>query len=191
MQTIALMGPHGTGKTTVYEALRKQRPDFSYFSTPEKYLLSGLKYKDSFDMIKKIGIGQFALMNISTWAAIDPIFNTTLEQKQTIIADGSMVETSAQYLVQRETSKDYELCDVLKRIAKYHAALITKFIYFPIGVLPIKTNETLPERSLLQKIDENIPRAFGWLGVPDSIVHRLKSVSIEDRVREVLHIIEG
>ena len=187
MTTIALIGSHGTGKTTVFEELKKRKPDYKYFSSSVRHMMPILGYKNAWELTEKMGAGQFELMNMNSWAVIDPKQNTQLKMGDTVITDRSAVDCSAYYLTLRDKAADYELCDVLKKIAKHYASLVTSFIYFPAGVFPLKGDEIRPNDERLQKkVDLNIPRALHWLDVPEKRLYHLRSATVEDRVEEVL-----
>jgi predicted ATPase len=190
MKTIALIGSHGTGKSTVFEELKKRKPDYKYFSSAVRHMMPALGYKNAWELINRIGTGQFELMNMSTWAVIDPKQNTQLKPEDTIITDRSAVDYSAYFLTLRERPTDYELGDLIKGIAKHYSSLVDHFIYFPTGVFPFKADHMQLENSDFQeKADTAIPRALHWLGIPEKRVYRLRSAAVEDRVEEALEFI--
>ncbi len=190
MKTIALIGSHGTGKTTVFEELKKRKQDYKYFSSAVRHMMPALGYKTPWELIARIGEGQFELMNMSSWAVIDPKQNTQLKAEDTIITNRSTVDYSAYYLTLRERPTDYELGDIIKGIAKHYSSLVDHFVYFPTGVFPFKTDHMQPENSDFQKkVDTAIPRALHWLGIPEKKVYHLKSTTVDARVEEALEFI--
>jgi len=190
MTTISLIGSHGTGKTTVFEELKRKRPDYKYFSSSVRYMMPILGYKNSWELTKEIGAGHFELMNLNSWSVIDPKQNTLLKPEDAVITDRSAVDCYAYFLTLRDKPADYELGNLIKLMAKHYASLITGFIHFPTGVFPLKGDETRPADERLQKkVDENIPRALYGLGIPEKRVYHIRSTSVDDRVEEVFEIV--
>jgi len=190
MPTISLMGSHGTGKTTVYEAIQKRHPDFVYFSGPVRRLLPALGYTDVWQPIQAGGRAVFELVNMSTWVRIDPELNTCLKPGGTIVTDRSVVDSCAYYLTDA-TERDLQFDGLLRRLARHYASLTNKFVYFPAGVFPLKDDGVRPGADFQTQVDAHFAAALRFIGIPESKVHRLQSTAIEDRVEEVLQVIES
>ncbi len=75
---IALTGAHGTGKTTVFDVLKKKYPSFVYFTEGVRHQVPAFGYSNPYDIVNEIGIGAFELMNINSWSIIDPKSNSLL-----------------------------------------------------------------------------------------------------------------
>ncbi|HLF54792.1 MAG TPA: AAA family ATPase [Candidatus Nanoarchaeia archaeon] len=190
MKTISLIGSHGTGKTTIFDKIKEQRPELRYFRESVREFVPALGYASPWDLVREFGIGPFELMNMNSWAVMDPAQNSLLQQNDTIVTDRSAIDNFAYYLTLCTGQTDFDVEELLKRMGQYYASLTTKFVYFPIGAIPLKGDDMRPSDSDLQRrVDENISRAFRILRVPEQKVHLLKSTTIDGRTKEVLEVI--
>lgn len=188
MPTISLIGSHGTGKTTVYEAIRKRHPEFVYFTGPVRRLLPALGYTDIWQPIEAVGRAVFELVNMSAWARIDPELNTCLKSGDTIVTERSVVDSCAYYLTDAK-ERDLQFDGLLRRLAQHYASLTNRFVYFPAGIFSFKEDGVRPGADFQRRVDASFPAALRFIGIPESKVHSLQSTTIEDRVEEVLQVI--
>lgn len=190
MKLISLIGSHGTGKTTVLNKIKEQRADFRYFRESVRTFVPALGYVSPWEMARECGIGPFELMNMNSWAVMDPSQNSVLQPNDTIITDRSAIDNFAYYLTLRVGLTDFDVEEQLKRMAQYYASLTTKFVYFPIGIFPVSGDEMRPGDSDLQRrVDENMLRALQILNIPEQKTHLLKATTIDERTKEVLEVI--
>ncbi|MBI2548771.1 hypothetical protein HYW21_05465 [Candidatus Woesearchaeota archaeon] len=72
-------------------------------------------------------------------------------------------------------------------MARYYASLVDVFVYFPVGNIPLRgDNMKSADKEYQTLVDEQILVAFKALKVSESRIHRLQSVSVDGRVKEVL-----
>src|SRR3989338_6977457 len=125
---IALIGSHGTGKTTVFfEEMRKQRPDLIYFSEGVRHQSPAFGYGDPEGVCEKYGVGAFGLMNMNSWSVIDPKHNTTLDQHAVVVCDRSALDNYAYYLALRNTEEDFKFEPLLAGMARHYVSLNRSF----------------------------------------------------------------
>lgn len=187
---IALIGAHGTGKTSVFNALKTKRPNFLYFSEGTRHQTTVFGYANPYQIVDEVGIGTFEAMNINSWSVIDRKVNTVLDAKKTIITDRSAIDNYGYYLTLKKGRKDVLLGTFIKKMAKHYVSLIDIFIYFPVGVFVLKNDKMrLGDEAYQKKLDKNMRKALSELGIPKAKIHELKSVKIKDRVDEILNLI--
>jgi len=187
---LALTGSHGTGKTTIFEAIKAGCPDYLYFSEGVRHQVPAFGYSDPHKIVDEIGIGAFELMNINSWSVIDYKVNTALDLKTTIITDRSSIDNYGYYLTLKNKSVDSKVEKLVKNMARYYASLIDIFVYFPIGVFPLKAdNMRSGDEDYQNRLDENIMKTFSEFEVPQSKIYRLKPTTVEERVNEILKLI--
>jgi len=186
---MSLVGSHGVGKTKVYNLIKERNPSWQCFSEGVRHQVPSFGYEDPYKILDEIGIGAFELMNINSWSVVDPKVNTTLDPRINILTDRSSVDSFGYYLALRKSQADFDVGGLVKGMAKYYASLVDIFVYFPIGPFPLKGDKMRPNDKEYQKlVDEKILVAFKELGVPESKIHRLRSVKIDERVEEVLKL---
>jgi len=189
---IALIGSHGTGKTTIFNIIKDKYPKFQYFSEPTRHQTTALGYNSPYEIVEKFGIGTFELMNINSWSVIDPKINTTLDINRPIITDRSALDNYSYYLTLRNSEYDFYTADLIKEMTKYYCSLIDLFIYFPVGIFELVGDEMRIDNTKHQiDVDNNLVLAFKELDIPKSKVYTLKSISINDRTNEILKLIEA
>ena len=89
--TIALIGAHGTGKTTVFNLLKSAKPDWQFFGEGVRHLMTAYGYKDPYEMVSEIGAGAFQLMNVNAWSVIDPEANGQFDKNKVAVCDGAVI----------------------------------------------------------------------------------------------------
>ncbi|MBI2547742.1 AAA family ATPase [Candidatus Woesearchaeota archaeon] len=185
----ALIGSHGTGKTTVFEQIRVTHPEFQYFQEGVRHQVPSFGFESPYDIIDRIGIGAFELMNLNSWSVIDPAVNSTLDPTRTIITDRSAIEGYA-YFLSLKTERDNGVAELIRHMSRHYASLIDTFVYFPIGVFPLSGDQMRPCRPDFQReVDDKVRVALQELDVPMDKVYRLQSKDIEGRVNEILEVI--
>lgn len=191
MRLFPLIGSHGTGKTTVYQALKERKPEYTYFSTPARYLLPRLGYSTTERAARDAGRGALQLMMMNSWTLTDPAQNNALKPTDTVVTDRFAIDTLAYYLMYRETPSDFAIEKIITNLARHYCALATKFIYFPIGTFPVKGDEMRPSDEASQKqIDEQMKQILAGFETPETRIHRLKSTTVDERVKEILMVTE-
>ena len=187
---ISLVGSHGTGKTAVFEQIRLKHPEYQYFKEGVRHQVPSFGYGDPYKIVDEYGIGIFEVMNINSWSVIDPNVNTRLDTNGTIVTDRSSVDNYAYFLTLKKQG-DIKLQRIIKQMAEYYASLVDRFVYFPTGAVRLQKDHMRPGGDNYQKsVDENIRKAFEDLGVPKPKIHHLQSYSVEERVEEVLGLVE-
>ncbi len=188
---IALIGSHGTGKTSVCKVLKKKKPEYAYFTEGVRHQVLKFGYKDPFQIAEKFGIGAFELMNVNSWSVIDSDANTLLAKNRTVITDRSALDNYAYFLALKK-APDKKVAELVKRMCKHYAGLVDKFIYFPVGAITLKGDDMRPEDADFQKkVDQCIRKAIRELGVNKNKVYVIKKGSPEMRTEEVMRIISG
>ena len=195
----ALVGAHGTGKTTVFNVLKERHPEWAYFTEGVRHQVPALGYASPYRIVDEVGVGAFELMNISTWSVIDPALNTLLDPERIIVTDRSAVDNYAYFSTLRRQIDDPALQKMnlrveilVRKMARHYASLVDQFIYFPVGIFPVQGDLMRPADEQYQRqVDKDLRGAFLDLGVPESRIHRLQSISIDDRVEEVLRVISS
>ncbi len=187
---IALIGSHGTGKTTVFEALKQSKPEWLFFSEAVRHQSRVFGYHDPYQVTEKLGIGVFELMNINAWSVIDPLVNSALNPEKIIITDRSAVDNYGYYLAMRETEFDAKIETLLRGMAAHYASLVDIFVYFPIGKFPLQGDE-LRKGSVLHQseIEHGIQGALCELNVVHNKLYYLKSTTVHERTEEITHLI--
>tara|TARA_Y100000310_G_C20522026_1_gene734150 strand:- start:32 stop:601 length:570 start_codon:yes stop_codon:yes gene_type:complete len=181
----ALVGAHGTGKTTVFKVIKERHPDWLYFTEGVRHQVPAFGYESPYEIVDEIGIGAFELMNVNSWSVIDPGVNTLLRGDESIITDRSVVDNFAYYLTLRQ--EPFEGEQLLRNMATHYASLVDTFVYFPIGIFPLIGDSMRPQDEEYQRRhDANIKIAFQELGVPQEKIHMLEAISVEARVKEIL-----
>ncbi len=192
MPTISLIGAHGTGKTTIIDEIKKRHPKYHYLSECVRYLMPRLGYRDAWQIVNEHGAALFELMNINAWSVIDPQQNPLIKPEMTLVIDRSPVDCVGYYYGFRSTKEDFAAENLVKKLATHYASLTDAFVYFPVGVIPLKGDELRPPDIMTQCItDTGIKRALAELRIPESKLHYLQSTSVDERVEEVLKVIEA
>jgi thymidylate kinase len=187
---IALIGSHGTGKTTVFNRLKNDYPQFHYLKEGVRVQMPGYGYKNPYDFIDQFGIGVFEVMNINSWTVIDPQLNTLID-KTSIIMDRSTIDNYAYYLALRETELDFKLEPLLKKMAYYFTEFVDLYVYFPINVIPLVNDEMrIGDQEYQKKIDESLKQALKFLEVDQSKIHHLLATTVDNRVNEIISLIK-
>jgi nicotinamide riboside kinase len=186
---IALIGSHGTGKTTVFERLRQEVPNAQFFTEQVRHQLPKFGYDNPYTLIQQNGIAAFELMNINSWSVIDPDANTTLDERR-IITERSAIDNYAYYLTLRESKFDYEAETVLRNMARYYASLVDLFIYFPVGKIPLTADKMRKDDIDYQHaVDKNIRKTLKDFGIGGDRVYHIQSKDIDRRMQEVLDVL--
>lgn len=189
---VALIGSHGTGKTSVFNALRKKFPRHLYFSEAVRHQAAVFGYRSPQKLIGKIGVTAFELMNMNAWSVIDKKMNGYLKDSSVIITDRSAIDNYGYYLAGRKNREDFRSGKLLKNMAMHYAHLIDLFIYFPVGQVVLKKDAVRPgDRGYQMQVDKNIKKIMKDFGIPARKIHYLKSASVEDRVGEIGVIIKA
>ncbi len=183
---IALIGSHGTGKTTVFDAIKKIRPQWQYFSEGVRHQVPAFGFTDPHQIVGEIGIGAFELMNINSWSIIDPQVNSLFNRKIPTFMDRSPIDNYAYYLTLKGEN-DVKFEKLVRGMAKHYAGIIDLFVYFPIGIFPLKGDDMRPDDKEYQKrLDQNFREALKELGIPESKIYALKAITVKGRVEEIL-----
>ncbi len=185
--TISLIGAHGTGKTTIFNLLKAEHPDWQFFGENIRHLMPKFGYQDPYEMAAEVGSGAFQLMNVNAWCMIDPDSNSQFDKTRPAICDGAVISNYIYYQALRKTEADLKLENAFIRVASYYATLIDKFIYFPIGMIPLMADPMRPgDYDFQKRIDDQIPLAFAQLKIPPEKIYKLKTNTPEQRLAEVL-----
>lgn len=192
MKKIAFFGAHGTGKTTVFEELKRTRTDWFYFQEMARVKSVAFGYNDPWEIEKEVGEAVLEVMLISHFGTIDSKFNPFVDAKndQILIADRSPVDYYGYYLTERKNNQDFILENFLKKMTQYYVDLFDLFIYFPIGVIPLIGDKMRPSDQKYQiDIDKNMLEAVNILNIPKTKIYTIKSEKINERVEELIKII--
>ncbi len=189
---VALVGSHGTGKTTVFNRLRGQlAADTQFFSEQVRHQMPKFGYRNPDQFVAEHGIAAFELMNINAWSIIDPDANTSIRDSH-IITERSAVDNYAYYLTLRSTPFDFQAETVLRNMARHYASLVDLFIYFPVGRIPLRADTMRrKDRAYQLEVDRNIRVTLDTFGVSGSKIHQLQAQSISDRTQEVIDVLQS
>jgi len=188
---IALIGSHGTGKTTVFNRLRTELPASHFFSEPVRHQMPKFGYKNPYEFIEKHGIAAFELMNMNNWNVIDPAVNTSLHESR-LLVERSAVDNYAYYLALRSTEFDYSAESVLKRMAQYYASLVDLFIYFPVGKIPLKADQMRKSNREYQlTVDRHIRQILDEFDIPGHKIYEVQGLSVGERTAEIMRLLES
>jgi hypothetical protein len=76
-------------------------------------------------------------------------------------------------------------------MAQYYASLIDQFIYFPVNIIPLKAdNMRIADTNYQLEVDKNILKTLDMFDIGGDRIHYLKSVSIADRTKEILNVLQ-
>ncbi|HSX16279.1 MAG TPA: AAA family ATPase [Candidatus Saccharimonadales bacterium] len=188
---IALIGSHGTGKTTVFEKLRGELPESHFFTEQVRHQMPKFGYKNPYQFIDQYGIAAFELMNMNNWNVIDPTVNTALTGAR-LITERSAIDNYAYYLALRSSEFDYKAEAVLKNMAQYYASLVDLFIYFPVGVIPLKADAMRKKDKTYQlEVDRHIRETLDRFGIGGNKIYQVHTTSVADRTKEILNLLES
>lgn len=184
---LSLIGAGGTGKTEVFKKIKEKHPGWQYFTEGVRHQVPAFGYNNPYEIVDKLGIAAFELMNINSWSVIDPKVNTILNPKVNIVTDRSSIDNYAYYLLHRISKQDFEAETLIRNMAKYYASLTDIFVYFSIGKIPLVSDNMRPESlEYQQKIGLKIDQAIKQLDIPESKIYPLNSISLNERVEEIL-----
>ncbi|MBI4152818.1 ATP-binding protein [Candidatus Woesearchaeota archaeon] len=187
----SLIGAHGTGKTTVFNALQTRHPEWQFFSEGIRHQIPAFGYHTPYELIDAVGIGVFEVMNINSWSVIDPQTNPLINPDNITITDRSVLDNLGYFLTLKQKS-DTKLEPLIRKMVTHYASLTDHWIYFPIGVFPLVGDTMRPQDdSYQQAIDLNIRRALKELKISPKRVHYLSSSNLEGRIDEVLTLIQS
>lgn len=186
----ALIGSHGTGKSTVFEELKPHIPEANFFTEGVRHQTPSFGYDNPYQLIGKFGVGAFELVNINSWSVIDPGVNSLLSKTDVVITDRSAVDNYAYFLTLAASEEDLKLLPLIRNMARHYASLVDKYIYFPTGNIELVGDDMRPsDIEYQERVASNIELALDELGVPESKVHQLGSIIVSERVKEVLRVI--
>lgn len=183
-----MFGAHGTGKTTILDNIKKMHPEYFYIKEPIRHQTTAFGYKTPWEIEKEVTEAVYEIMNMNFFSVIDKECNPYLKPEKTVIIDRSPIDVYAYYLAERKEKLDYKIENLLKNMALYYNGLIDLFVYFPIGKIPLIGDEMRPDDPKYQKkVDKYMKKSIKELNVPNDKIYTLNSISIGDRVNEVLH----
>lgn len=193
----ALVGAHGTGKTTVFNVLKERHPEWAYFTEGVRHQAPAFGYGSPYHIVEEVGIGAFELLNLNSWSVIDPAVNTLLDPERRVVTDRSAVDNYAYFLTLKRQTDDPQLQEInarveplVRKMARHYASLVDRFIYFPIGKFPLVGDDMRPaDTEYQQQMAREMGFAFHSLNVPQIKIHTLEALTIDDRVEEVLQVI--
>jgi len=189
---VALIGSHGTGKTSVFDALRKKFPGHLYFSEAVRHQASAFGYKDPDSLTGEIGVAAFELMNMNAWSVIDKKMNGYLNERSVIITDRSAIDNYGYYLTRRKSPQDFQAGALLKNMARHYTRLIDVFVYFPLGPVTLKKDRIRRgDHGYQTAVDSNIKKILKEFGIPGRRIHVLSSGSIKGRVNEIGRLVKS
>lgn len=178
---IALIGSHGTGKTTVIDYLKRKYPQHHFYGDIFRELASRLGYERPRAIADESGITPYVSAALNAYHHVE----------QPAIFDQGPVVIYAYYLAYLDRDRG-KVTPFVEKLAMHHAQLVDHYIYFPVGKIPLITDDMRPgELDFQKKVDECIQRALEACGVPADRVYTVESIGIADRVKEVESFIEG
>jgi len=195
MKKIALIGSHGTGKTTVVIGVKKEFGDlFTYMGEINRILVPQMGYERPRQIVAENGIATYIAAMIGTYAVIEERFNILKENKN-ILLDRSPVDFLGYYQVYLKRDGQ-EPSPFIYKLAKMYMDKIDKFFYFPTGVIPLVADDMRPggdkgESNFQLAVDEEIKCALQNLKIEKSKIHHVQSRGIEERIKEVITLIKG
>ena len=183
---VALIGAHGTGKTSVYSALQEVRPSWLYLPEPARHIAPIIGASFPPDFLEKYGISFLQAIQLSHFCVLDPSLNPSLKLKNSpLILDRSPLDYLAYYYYFRTPAEEKDE-DLMLKLVGYYTNFIDLFIFFPTGVF------SLPEDPLtgfeLQKDIENYLLSF--LECVFAPVYSLESTTVSSRRDEIIGLIE-
>lgn len=183
---VSLCGSHRTGKTTTFEAIQAQRPDWHYIPEPARYLIPIIGFENPPAFLQQYGIAFLQSIQLSHFCLLDPHLNPTLRDLQNpLLVDRSPLDYLAYYTQFCTPDQDkYE--DVLLRLTRHYAQWIDLFILFPTDVFTLP-DEPMQGLAIQHDIDALIQRMLVRLSCR---VHRLQSTSPPERTREIIDLLE-
>jgi len=192
MKEIAFIGAHGTGKTSVFEEIKKIKPEWSYFGEMARVKSKSFGYDNPWEIEKEVGEAVLDVMLVSHFGIIDQSTNPFIRNNdQVLIADRSPVDYFGYYLTERNKD-DFKLENFLKKITQYYINQFDLFVYFPVGVIPLIGDEMRPSDVEYQnKVDTNILETIDIFDIPKERVYKLSSIKISERAEEVIKIVES
>jgi predicted ATPase len=183
---VALIGAHGTGKTTTLREIVRQR-SWRHLTEATRYVMPVLQYENPYDFVDKYGIGFYESITISYWCVLDPNHNTIMANiNEVVLLDRSPIDNIAYYYLLR-TPHEYLYEDVLLKLATHHLQYIDLFILFPVGVLDLVPDIMQPKK--LQEEYDTVLREIVKNFRVD--VYEVESATTNERAKEIINVIEA
>ena len=195
MKKIALIGSHGTGKSTVVKGIRKEFGDrFGYIGELNRILVPQLGYKRPRDIVLESGIGDYVAAMIGAYSVIEEQFNCLNGDKH-LLLDRAPVDFLGYYQVYLKKNGQ-EPTPFVYKLAKIYMEKIDQFFYFPVGVIPLEADDMRPggnkkEEQFQRAVDTEIRQAIKDLAINEGKIHYIQNIGIEERIEEAIEVVSG
>lgn len=175
MNSIALIGASGTGKTTTLERVRQLRPEWKFLTEATRDLVPILGYDTPWAIVDEFGIAYYEAIMLSYWNVLTQLHS------EMVLIDGSPLDNFAYYLICRRGNEvRYE--KILRKMCEFYSKSISRYILFPVGVFEFVHDE-MRVVDLQREHDQALRSICSDFQVT---FYELKSISVEDRAHEVI-----
>jgi nicotinamide riboside kinase len=175
---IAIIGSHGTGKTTLLDYLKKDYPGFKHYGDIFRDIAKKTGYLRPRSIFEESGISVLVGAALGEYSDLETYANVLLDQ-------GPVVMMAYYYAHSDEDNK------FLIKLAKYYSDMIDFYIYLPVNTIPLISDDMRPvELDFQQKVDLKLKEELIKMGIPKKKVYAVKSLGIQERVEEVGSIIK-
>ena len=183
---LALIGAHRTGKTSVFNEIKKIKKDWCYIPSPYRYIMPIIDFS-GYEFLNRYGIAFYEGMNLSLWSILDPNFNTLLKDlKKNILIDRSPVDYLSYYYLMRKP-EEYIYEDILIRMTRYYLKFIDIFVLFPIDIFSLTAKNKMQGMELQEDLHRILLRELENFKIDAYI---LKEKTIKDRAAEVIALLD-
>jgi len=184
---ISVSAAHGTGKTTLIDAVLKLRPHWHKASEATRLLVPALGYNSPYEIVKSNGISIYEAMIIASWSFLGLNRPSPISKSSGILLlDRSPIDNLAYYHVLRN-SEEIHHEDFLMRLTKFFIQQIDIHIFVPPLPFTVKLDQIQPVETQKQ-IHNTILCLYEKLGVD---FRKINMISIDDRARELIDLIEN
>ncbi len=180
---IAIIGAHGTGKTTIIDYLKRDFPDYYFYGDIFRELATKLGYTRPREIVEESGISVLVSAALNAYHDIDT-------RKRVILDQGPVVMMAYYYThLNRLNEKTNRF---IENLARHYTSKIDLYIYFPIGKIPLISDEMRPvDLDFQHAVDRMLKYSLDALAVDKSRIYKVSSIGIHERVEEVKGIIEN
>ena len=184
---LALTEAHRTGKTSVFNEIKKIKKEWHYIPSPARYSMPIIDFS-GIEFLERYGIAFYEGMNLSLWSILDPEFNTLLKDfKKNILIDRSPIDYLSYYYLLRKP-QEYIYEKLLIRMTQYYLKFIDMFILFPINIFTIPTESKTQGMEIQEDIHSILLRELENFKID---VYTLKEKTVKGRAAEIIGLLES
>lgn len=169
---IAIIGSHGTGKTTILRYLQKEFPRYVVYEDIFRSITKKLGYDRPRSIYQESGMLPLVSAALGEYANLDKYASVFLDQAPIVLL--------AYYYAHDGIENAF-----VKKLVKYYSDMIDLYIYLPVNVIPLVSDEMRPvEIDFQHRVDLEIQKIISEI-IPKEKIYKVKTTSIHDRILEV------